>query len=122
MDDETLWSRHARRYRVSVPVPGDPKKPITLPWPMTNLEAFGYLAGTYAMGLGLIGAGVWVSLEFIGPSLLRLVPPALAVVLVKWVVVPSFARSLAPSDLARRRAAAERQEQRLQEPPAGGAR
>ena len=76
--------------------------PIRLPWPMTPSEAIRWLALTTSYSLFTFGLIIWASFRLIDPSLMRLVPGAVWILVTKIVVAPRVHRFFVPPNLAER--------------------
>ncbi len=95
--------------RLYLHVPLAPGRAVRLPWPMTAGEAAVYvviMAGVAVLGIGVALWGAW---QLIEPSLWRLAPVVVWVVVWKVLILPAAVRSVRPGDVAARCAAFIRQ-------------
>lgn len=81
---------------------------LRLPWPMRTSEAVGFATFLLVLVVGTTAVVVWASFTMIEPSIWRLAPPAVWLLVLRRWVIPSLVWSARPDDIDTRRAAQQR--------------
>ncbi|WP_447942713.1 hypothetical protein [Microbacterium aurum] len=75
---------------------------LRTPWPMTTTEGWGLFGTLLMLIIGGTVVAWWFSSQFIEPSLWWLLPIAVWIAALRFVVAPALLRAMRPDNLAER--------------------